>query len=67
MKEKGEKLSYRLEEAFELLGVNRSAGYGLMRDGKLETFKLGKRRFVTRKAAEKCVELLVRESQWKAA
>lgn len=67
MKEKSDKLSYPLEEAFELIGLNRSAGYNLMRDGKLETFKLGKRRFATRKACEKCVELLVRESQGRAA
>ena len=67
MKKEAEKLSYPLEEAFEVIGVNRSAGYNLMRDGKLETFKLGKRRFATRKACEKCVELLVRESHGKAA
>jgi hypothetical protein len=67
VKKETEKLSYALEEAFDVIGVNRSAGYKLMADGKLETFKLGKRRFVTRKACEKCVELLVRESQGKAA
>lgn len=67
MKQKSDKLSYPLEDAFDLIGVNRSAGYNLMRDGKLETFKLGKRRFATRKACEKCVELLVSESRGKAA
>lgn len=67
MKKEIDKLSYPLEEGFEVIGVNRSAGYALMRDGKLETYKVGKRRFVTRKACEKCVEQLVRDSQGKAA
>ena len=61
------KLSYPIEEAFEIIGVNRSAGYKLIADGKLESFKIGKRRNATRKACEKCVELLARESQGRAA
>jgi hypothetical protein len=38
VKKQTEKLSYALEEAFDVIGVNRSAGYKLMADGKLETF-----------------------------
>ena len=61
------RLSYPIEEAFDVIGVNRSAGYKLISEGKLETYRIGKRRNATHEACVKCVELLARESQGKAA
>ncbi len=67
MKKDHEKLSYPIDEAFEVIGVNRSMGYRLIADGKLESFRLGKRRYATREALKKCVDALARDSQGKAA
>lgn len=67
MKKETEKLSYPIDEAFDVIGVNRSMGYRLISEGKLESFRLGKRRYATRKACERCLELLVSDSQGRAA
>jgi len=61
------KLSYPIDEGFEVLGVTRTAGYKLIAEGKLDSFKVGKRRNVTHKALEKCLELLQQETKGKAA
>jgi excisionase family DNA binding protein len=46
----GDRLSYSMEEAATMLGVGRTAVYDLARTNDLKTFKIGKRRLVTRDA-----------------
>lgn len=47
-----EPLAYQLEQAFRLLGVGRSKGFELINLGDLASYKIGHRRYVTRKALE---------------
>jgi hypothetical protein len=63
-----QQLAYPLVEAMSLLGHgDRCAGYALMRARKLKTFKVGRRRMVSRKALHDCIELLEREEQERVA
>ena len=47
-----EPLAYQLEQAFRLLGVGRSKGFELINAGDLASYKIGHRRYVTRRALE---------------
>ena len=57
------KLAYPIEEAF----VSRTRGYQLINIGTLKSFKDGKRRLVTRKALEECVETMQKVSEGRTA
>lgn len=61
------KLAYPIEEAFALIGVSRTRGYQLINSGTLNSFKDGKRRLVTHKALEQCVEAMQRASEGRKA
>lgn len=61
------KLAYPIEEAFALIGVSRTRGYQLINSGTLKSFKDGKRRLVTHKALEQCVEAMQRASEGRKA
>lgn len=48
-------LTYRAEEAFRRIGVGRSTGYKLIREGTLPAIRLGKLLLVPRHAIEKLI------------
>lgn len=52
----GDRLSYSMEEAATMLGVGRTAVYDLARSNELKTFKIGRRRLVTRDALVEFLE-----------
>lgn len=54
------KLVYPIQEAFVQLGVSHSRGYELIKDGRLKTFLNGRRRLVTHKELEACIEVMQR-------
>lgn len=60
------RISYPIEEGFGLIGVSRTRGYQLIAAGDLQTYKDGKRRYVTRKALEACVATMQRNSEGRA-
>lgn len=62
MKTTATKLVYGMEEAAEQLGVTRSRAFQLVASGTLKSFKDGRRRLVTHKELEKCVEAMQRAS-----
>ncbi len=45
-------LAYRADDAFDLLGISRTRGYEIIRQGELQTYIDGRRRMVTRRALE---------------
>lgn len=47
-----EPLAYQLEQAFRLLGIGRSKGFELINTGELDSYTVGRRRYITRKALE---------------
>lgn len=47
-----EPLAYHLEQAFRLLGIGRNTGFLLLKTGDLESYRVGRRRYITRKALE---------------
>ena len=67
MAEQNQRISYNVEEAIGVTGLNRSAIYCAIRNGSLKTFKNGRRRMVSRKALEDYVSKLEREGAGAAA
>ncbi len=45
-------LAYTIKEAMQLISRGRWAGYQLMKEGKLQTFKSGRRRMVSARALQ---------------
>lgn len=61
-----ERLAMPLTEGIKVIGIGLSYAYRLMREGKLDTFTIGKKkRMVTRDALAKCVNTLEQESNGK--
>jgi excisionase family DNA binding protein len=54
-----ERLTIRVEEAAELLGISRGAAYARANDGSLPTIRLGKRLLVPRAALDRMLETAV--------
>ena len=52
----GDKLMYSIKEGSEILGVSKWMMKDEVGSGRLQTFKVGRRRFVTRRALEAWVE-----------
>lgn len=50
-----QRLAMPLTEGLKAIGVGISYGYALMRMGKLKTFKIGRRRMVTREALQEFI------------
>jgi excisionase family DNA binding protein len=57
-----EQLMYRPAEAANLLGMGRTAVFGLIKSGRLRSIKLGGARFITADALRAFVRELERES-----
>ena len=57
-----EREAFTLDGFCETYSINRSAAYALIRDGKLKTFKLGRRRMVSKAAARDLLATLEREA-----
>ena len=57
-----QQLSYTVDQACQAVGLPRTSLYSAMRDGKLRTFKAGRRRMVSRKALEDFIAALERQS-----
>lgn len=53
-----ERIAYPIDEGFKVAGVTRTRGYQLIATGELETFRLGRRRMVTRRALQRCIDRL---------
>jgi excisionase family DNA binding protein len=51
-----ERLAIPLTEGAKMIGVGLSYCYELMKAGKLKTFKIGRRRMVTRQALQNCID-----------
>jgi excisionase family DNA binding protein len=58
-----EKLSYWIEEAYEVLGMTRSAMYEAIKSGDLQSYKEGRRRMISRRALVEFVAKREREAQ----
>ena len=54
--------SYPIKEAFDRLGVGDVKGYGLINSGELESFTIGRRRYVTEAALQRFIQNRVAES-----
>ncbi|MFD6414996.1 helix-turn-helix domain-containing protein [Streptomyces sp. NPDC060194] len=54
---------HRVEAAAELLDIKRSTAYDLIRQGRLRTVRVGRRRLVPTEYIEEFVELLKREAE----
>ncbi len=58
-----ERLAYPIAEAFDQLGLTRTAGYAAISAGELKTYKVGRRRYATRSA---CLEYAQRKERQSA-
>jgi len=56
------KLSYTVDQACDAMSLPRTAFYAAVRDGHLQTFKVGRRRMVSAKALTDYINRLERES-----
>jgi hypothetical protein len=52
------KPQYPVREGFTLIGVSPPTGYGLIHDGILETYMVGRRRYVSATGIDACIERL---------
>lgn len=50
------RLTFRPEEAFHIIGVSRSAGWRLIRSGRLPSFLIGRIRLVSAKALQEWLD-----------
>lgn len=60
------KLAYGVEEFADAVSIARSAVYVAIRDGKLKTFKAGRRRLVSADAAREFIRALETKSEMRA-
>lgn len=56
-------LAYPIEEAFKVIGVNRSRGFEIIKRNELQTYMEGRRRMATHKACEAFIDKRAREAQ----
>jgi len=61
-----ERIAYPIDEGFAVAGLTRTRGYQLIAIGDLETFRLGRRRMVTHRALQKCIDRLEAKSRERA-
>jgi excisionase family DNA binding protein len=54
--------SYPIKEALDRLGVGNVKGYGLINSGELESFTIGRRRYVSEAALQRFIQKRVAES-----
>jgi hypothetical protein len=62
-----ERLAIPLTEGVKLIGIALSYGYELMKAGKLKTFKIGRRRMVTRQSLQSFIDAQQAEAGRKKA
>lgn len=55
------RISYTVDEACREIGVSRTYFYALMADGAVKTFKMGRRRLVTRQELQSLIDRKARE------
>lgn len=67
MAEQNQRISYNIEEAIGVTGLNRTALFKAIRNGSLKTFKTGRRRMVSRKALEEYISKMERDGTVVAA
>jgi len=67
MQQQPERLSYNVEEACAVPGLNRNALYRAMATDQLRTFKVGKRRMVSIRALREFIEAKEKEGTSGAA
>lgn len=58
----GEQLAMPLTKGAKLVGIGLSHAYKAMRNGELKTFKVGRRRMVTRQAIQDFIDRKQREA-----
>lgn len=63
----GERLSYTVDEACAVTGLNRNAIYRAITLGQISTFKVGRRRMVSTRALREFIEAREREASAGAA
>lgn len=63
----GERLSYTVDEACAVTGLNRNAIYRAITLGQISTFKVGRRRMVSTRALREFIEAREREASGGAA
>jgi len=54
--------AFSIDEAIEISGMNRNRLYRLIAEGRLRTFKHGRRRYVSSRALDACIEALEAET-----
>lgn len=54
--------TYTVQEAFEALKVSRPTGYELINAGTLESYRVGRRRFISAEQLDRCIKRLSREA-----
>lgn len=57
------RITYAMEEAMDALRISRATIYDLVNNGKLRTYKIGRRRFCTHDAIIQCQHALEEEAQ----
>lgn len=62
MKEQSERLSYTVDEACAVTGLNRNAVYRAIGANQMTTFKVGKRRMVSARALRDFIEVKEKEA-----
>ena len=63
----GERLSYTVDEACAVTGLNRNAIYRAITLGQISTFKVGRRRMVSTRALREFIEAREKEASVGAA
>ncbi|MBS4800441.1 helix-turn-helix domain-containing protein [Stenotrophomonas maltophilia] len=63
----GERLSYTVDEACAVTGLNRNAIYRAITLGQISTFKVGRRRMVSTRALREFIEAREKEASGGAA
>lgn len=56
------RMAFSVEQGAEQIGITRTAFYGLIRTGEIKTFKVGRRRLVTRTELQRFVQAKVQEA-----
>ncbi len=62
MKLNTEVRAHPIKKAFDRLGVGDVKGYGLVNSGELESFRIGRRRYVSEAALQRFIQTRVAES-----
>jgi hypothetical protein len=59
--------AYRIREAFERIGIKSTNGFALIKDGELETFTIGRFRYVTEAELRRFIQKRIEESMRESA